>query len=88
MNQNNTLTDIIDIPKSLMMLSFKCSNHFQILLTNLGYVLMPLIWYFCLKFVKNTNMLVEQGALMLMVFEKQPGCALIGACVLVRTNKV
>ena len=47
---------------------------------------MQYIWYLCVKLV-YTNMLVEQCALM-HVFGKQPGCAIIGAWALIRTNKV
>ena len=36
----------------------------------------------------NTNMLVKQCALMNMFFRNLSGCALIGACALIRTNTV
>ena len=48
---------------------------------------MRLIRYSCIKNGQNTNMLVEQYALM-HVFRKRQGCVLIGACVLIRMNTV
>ena len=51
------------------------------------FILMQIKGYFNVKTVENTNMHVEQCALM-QVFRKGPGCVLIGACVLIRTNTV
>ena len=48
---------------------------------------MRLIRSFCVKIVKNTIMLIKQCAFM-HVFRKHQGCALIGACALIRTNTV
>ena len=42
---------------------------------------------FLYKNVKYTDLLVEKCALM-HVFQKRPGCALTGACALIRTNTV
>ena len=45
---------------------------------------MRLLWYFCVK-CQYASLAVYAYA---HDFQKQPGCALIGACALIRTNTV
>ena len=40
------------------------------------------------KICKNINILVEYCVRVRNFFQKPPGCALIGACALIRTNTV
>ena len=69
------------------MLSFMFSNQCKIVFKDLRFDLTQFISYLCVKLVKNTYIPVEHCAL-IHSFRKRPGCALIGACALIRINTV
>ena len=70
--------------KISVVMSDKRSNHHKILYDHIRISFNGVLM--C-KICINTNMLVEHCALM-RIFQKAPGYALIGACVLIRTNTV
>ena len=66
---------------------FMCSNRCKIVFKDLRFDLTLFISNLCVKLVKNTNIPVEHCAL-IHSFRKRPGCALIGACALIKLNTV
>ena len=88
MNQNNTLTDKINMSKQSMMMTFKCSNRFKIvfdhLRLNCNAVNNVLLCKNCVKYQYASRAVCSYAN----VFRNWPGCALIGAVALIRTNTV
>ena len=72
------------------MLPVKCSNHLKIVFDHAMLSLNAAITVFlcknCIK--KKTICLSRSVCLSICFFWKRPGCALIGACALIRTNTV
>ena len=71
--------------KISMVMSYKCSNHREILFDQLrihfNVVLMSKIG---IKYQYPSRVVCAYA----QIFQKRPGCVLIGACVLIRTNRV
>ena len=72
-----------------MMMPLKCSNRFKIVFDHmsLSFNDVNMVFFFCKKCVKYQYARRAVCAYA-RVFQKRPGCALIGECVLIRTNKV